>query len=150
MGLGDFSSAGQISEVRLRFFSDDTRKAGWTYLLLEPGQVYYLAAQEPVSPQRNHYRGLWVACPRWSVEIPADARLVYGGTLFLPGRGRWMLFSARRLVAFDRERFEVRNEAGRAEQIAKQWLPSLGPVSVQLVRKWEAGDTIILQTPPGK
>jgi hypothetical protein len=150
MGLGDFSSAGQIGEVMLRFFSADTRKEGWIYLLLEPGQVYYLAAQEPVSPQPKNYRGLWAACPRWSVEIPADARLVYGGTLYLPGSGQWTLFSARRLAAFDRARVEVRNEADRAELIAKQWLANLGPVSVQLARKWEAGDTIILQTPPGK
>jgi hypothetical protein len=68
----------------------------------------------------------------------------------LPGSGQWTLFSARRLAAFDRERVEVRNEADRAEQIAKQWLANLGPVSVQLARKCEAGDTIILQTPPGK
>ncbi|HVM51375.1 MAG TPA: hypothetical protein VMU04_25315 [Candidatus Acidoferrum sp.] len=150
IGVGDFFSGGKIRAATLRFLSGDTRKEGWAYLLLEPGQVYYLAAHAPISTSAWKYEALWAVCPRWSVEVPANTWLVYAGTLYLPGKGQWRLFGGRQLVEVDQRRAEVRDESGQAEEIAKQWLPGLGHMSVQLARKWEPGDTIILQTPPGK
>lgn len=149
-GVGDFSSGGQIKPAILRFLSAESREQGWAYLLLEQGQVYYLAAHEPISTSPDEYNARWAVCPRWSVELPINTRVVYGGTLYLPGTGRWMLFTARNLVTFDRQRIEVRDESTEAEQVAKQWLSALGPMSVHLARKWEPGETVIIQTPTGK
>jgi hypothetical protein len=148
LGVGDFWTGGKIKAAKLRFLSDDTRNEGWTYLLLEPGQIYYLAAHEPISTGSMDYDALWEVCPRWSIEIPANGRLIYGGTLYLPGTGRWMLLRAKQLAEFDRGHVEVRDESGQAEQIAKRWFASLGLMSIQLAKKCELGDTIILQTPP--
>ena len=149
LGLGDFSSGGEIKSAPLRFLSAETRQEGWTYLLLQPG-TYYLAAHEPVSTSASTYNAQWKTRPRWSVEVPAGARLCYGGTLYVPGRGRWMLFAPRRLAEFDRTRLEVRDESTLAQKIANQWFPTLLPISVALAKEHHVGDTIILQTPPGK
>jgi hypothetical protein len=150
LGVGEFSNGGKIRAATLRFLSGNTRKEGWAYLLLEPGQVYYLAPHEPISTGALKYDALWATRPRWSVEIPAQARLVYGGTFYLPGKGQWRLFGAKQLVEFDEAKAEVRNESIQAEQIVKQRLSGLGHMSIQLAKKWEPGDTIVLQTPHGK
>ena len=150
LGMGDFSSGGKIRPAPMRFLSEDTREAGWTYILLEPGQVYYLAAHEPTSTGASIYEARWQTCPRWSLEIPADARLVYGGTLYLPGKGRWMIVGPRKLAAFDRTQVAIHDETALALAISKKWFPALLPMSVQLAKEYHPGDTIILQTPPGK
>ena len=150
LGVGDFSSGGKIRPAPMRFLSEDTRRAGWTYLLLEPGQIYYLAAHEPTSTSASIYDARWQTCPRWSIEIPADARLVYGGTLYLPGKGRWMIVGPRKLASFDRAQLAIRDETALALEISKRWFPALLPMSVQLAKEHRPGDTIILQTPPGK
>jgi hypothetical protein len=150
LGVGDFSSGGKIQSGKIHFLSDDTRNEGWTYILLEPGQVYYLAARAPMSTSAATYNAQWGTCPRWSIEIPADARLVYGGTLYLPGKGRWMIVGPRKLASFDRAQLAIRDESALASEISRRWFPTLLPMSVQLAKEYHPGDTIILQTPPGK
>lgn len=44
--------------AELRFLSGETRKEGWTYLLLEPG-LHYLAAHEPQSTNVFAYDARW-------------------------------------------------------------------------------------------
>jgi hypothetical protein len=149
IGCGGFSSGGNIKPVTLRFLSAETRKEGWTYLLLEPG-FYYLSALPPISGNALAYDAQWKTSPRWSIEIPPGARIFYAGTFYLPGKGRWMLFRSRQLAAFDTNRIEVRDETSQAEQIVRQNCPELLPMSVQLAKAHQPGDTMILRTPIGK
>jgi len=149
LGLEDFSTGVTATPAELRFLSGETRKEGWTYLLLEPG-LHYLAAHEPQSTNVFAYDARWSTCPRWSIEIPNGARVIYGGTLFLPGTGRTMILGPRQLVTFDPARLEIRDETSAAQALARQWFPNLTPMSVQFLKGHKLGDTIIIETPVGK
>lgn len=146
IGLSDFSTGVSAKPVAVRFLSDETRLDGWVYLVLEPGPRY-LATREPRSQNAFDYEARWKTCPHWSLEIPANSRLVYGGTLFLPGAGRWMMFGPRAMVEFDSSRLEVRDESAEAEAICRKWFPDLLPMSVQLAEEHRPGDTMIIETP---
>jgi len=148
-GLSDFSTGMSAKPVTVRFLSDNTRMDGWAYLVLDLGP-HYIAAREPMSTNAFAYDARWKTCPRWSLEIPADARLVYGGTLFLPGKGRAMIFGPRQMVEFDSTRLEVRDESSEAGAICRKWFPDLLPLSVQLAKEHRHGDTMIIETPPEK
>ncbi len=149
LGLANFSSGLNLKPAELQFLSDGTRTEGWTYLLVQPG-VQYIGAHEPRSRNVFAHNARWTTCPRWSVDIPAGARLVYGGSLFLPGNGRVIFFGPRMLVSFDEERLEVRDESETAETIARQWFSDLLPMSIQLLKRQVPGETLIIDTPSAK
>ncbi len=150
LGLGDFSSGGKIRDAPLRFFSRDTRKNGWAYLLLEPG-IYYLAPHPPQNGDAFSYLASWGRTPpSWHFEVPRGAPVIYIGTLFVPGTGQWMIGGGRRLRRFDPGRFEIRDETVLAEQIRESWLKDLTPLTSHLGVPHSAGEPIILETPPGK
>jgi hypothetical protein len=81
-GLGSFLAKGKVDRVRHRFLSLETRKKGWTYLILEPG-IHYLVFQGPGRGSIPHwYRQLRYG-PRFQINIPMNHQLVYVGTLYL-------------------------------------------------------------------
>lgn len=148
-GLSDFTTGMRVKPLKTRFLSDETRMDGWAYLLLEPGPRY-IATREPISRNAFAYEARWETCPRWSVDIPADSRLLYGGTLYLPGKGRAMISGPRQMVEFDSSRLEVRDESVAAEAMGRRWFPELLPMTVQIAREHRPGDTIIIETPTEK
>ncbi len=110
LAWGDFSSGGRLREAPQAFLSKATRKDGWTYLLLEPG-IHYLGVNAPQNSDAFSYAGSWRGqAPRWRLEVPAGATVVYGGTLFVPGSGLALIFVGRRMRQFAVERFEIRDE----------------------------------------
>jgi hypothetical protein len=150
LGLGDFSSGGKLEIAPQQFFSKETRLNGWTYLLLEPG-IFYLAPHPPQNENAFAYDRSWKETPpRWRFEVPRNVPVVYVGTLFVPGRGRWLIFGGRMMQAFDEKRFEIRDESALAESIHQTWLKELGPITTQLVQRHSPSDPIILETPPGR
>lgn len=150
LGLGDFSSGGKVKPAPLRFLSKETRLDGWTYLDLEPG-IYYFAPHPPIFQDTSTYDNSWSKLPPiWQLEVPRNAPVIYAGTLFVPGKGRWMLLGPRSLVRFDEQRFEIRNETSLAEAIWRTWLQNLGTLTVKLVEPHSPGEPIILDTPPGR
>lgn len=150
LGLGDFSSGGKLRVAPLAFFSKKTRLDGWTYLLLEPG-LYYLGPHPPQNENSFAYDRSWRGMtPCWRLEIPRDAGVIYAGTLFIPGRGMGQIFGGRRLQAFDRQRFEVRDETIFAERMWESWLKGLGRLATRLVTPHAATEPLILETPPGR
>jgi hypothetical protein len=149
IGISDFTTGMSAKPVAIQFLSEDTRLEGWVYLMLEPG-LRYIAVREPISTNVLTYNARWKTCPRWRVEIPSNTKLVYGGTLFLPGKGRWMISGPRQMVRFDRSRIEVRDQSNEAEAICRKWLPELLPLSIQLAKEHRPEDTMIIETPAGK
>lgn len=150
LGLGDFSTGGKIRPSAQRFLSKDTRKNGWTYLLLEPG-IYYLAPHAPQNENAFAYDASWKTTqPCWRVDVPNETPVIYAGTLFVPGKGLWQIFGGRRMSVFDTERFEVRNEPALATAIHQEWLKDLGTLSTQLVQPHSPSEPITLETPRGR
>ena len=145
-GLGGFETGMGVKEIGAKFLSDDTRKEGWTYLLVKPG-LHYLAVREPMWKNAFAYSARWKTCPRWRVEIPPGSRVHYAGTLFLPGSGRAMLFGPRQMVEFDSSRLEVRDESVRAAEICRQYLAGLVPLTIRMAVELKPGETMIIETP---
>lgn len=150
LAWGDFASGGTLRPAPQAFLSPETRKDGWTYLLLEPG-VHYLGVNTPQNGDSFSYDASWRRLPpRWRLEVPANATVIYAGTLFVPGTGSALIFGGRRLQRFAPERFEIRDEVGRAEGIHATWLRELGPLTAQLVQPHRAAEPLIFETPPGR
>jgi hypothetical protein len=108
----------------------------------------------PHSPQNENafaYEASWKkTLPCWTFEVPRNTPVVYGGTLFVPGRGRWLISGGRMMQAFDAVRFEVRDETALAESIHQTWFKDFGSLSTQLAHKHSPSEPIILETPPGR
>ena len=144
LALGGFETGGKVEPVQsYRFLSKETRQQGWIYFILEPG-TYYLAVQPPRNTNAFTYASGFQYAPHWRIDVPTDARLVYAGTLHLPGSGQWVLFGSRRLTSFTA--LTVRNEEDLARKIASEHLAELGtPLTVPM--QLYTGGPILLRTP---
>ncbi len=129
LALGSFTTGGDVNQITPVFLSTQTRESGWTYLLLEPG-FYYLAVQPRRSTDAFSYAAAFKAAPLWRLEIPAQERAVYVGTLHLPGINRFwsgMTFIPNKIV--------VRNEEELARKTAADFFPEFGaPVTALMQR----------------
>ncbi len=116
----------QPAGLHNKYLSDETKQQGWIYVLLPPG-VHYLAVQPPRRTDYGTYSERFTSAPRWKIEIPQNAPLLYAGTLDLrAGVIRKFLFGNKAIVAFDGVRSKVLNEEALAIEIAEKHLPQLG------------------------
>ena len=138
-GLGSFETGGKPWFIEPKFFSDQTRKDGWMYLVLEPG-LYYLAVQPPY-----RYDSSFPTSHLWRLDIPPKVRFVYIGTLHLPSIGENLNFGNIRILSFIWDNSAIRNEEDTARKIAAEFLPELQPFKTMLIVKHEG--PIILKTP---
>ncbi len=109
-GLGSFDTGGEPKRVAgLRFLSPESRKNGWTYFVLPHG-THYLAVYPPRRTDVLTYaRGIKDA-PRWRIDIPPDARLVYAGTLRVVGTSDSLLVGGRIMRSMRTDEMSVTNE----------------------------------------
>ena len=92
VALGTFETGGRIRQHEgIRFFSDETRKRGWAYVVTEPG-IVYLAFLPPRTTNVIRYAAMFEGAARWRVDAPTDADVVYAGTLDVTGRPGKSLF----------------------------------------------------------
>lgn len=150
LAWGDFTSGGRLRLAPQGFLSPESRKEGWTYLLLEPG-IHYFGVNTPQNSDSFTYDASWRQLPpRWRLTVPTNTPVVYAGTLFVPGSGSWLIFGGRQMQQFDPERFEIRDETERAAEIHAKWLAKLGPLTTQLVKPHRAGEPLVFETPPNR
>lgn len=123
-----------------RFLSDETRRQGWIYFLLEPG-IHYLSVRPPMNLDQCQ---LIKYSSRWRIDIPTDTRLVYAGTLHFKGVHVKGMFG--RSVSF-RYWAPVRDEENLAQEVAAKHHSGLGSPLTVLMRRHIIGSTIILRTP---
>lgn len=91
-GLGSFDTGGRLHRIeKQRFLSTESRLNGWTYLVLTPG-TYYLTIQPARRTDIFTYQRRFDAPPRWRLEVPPKASILYAGTLRLNGVGDPLLF----------------------------------------------------------
>jgi len=114
-GLGSFETGGEPERLALlRFLSPESRKNGWTYFVLPHG-IHYLAVYPPRRTDVFTYeRGIRNA-PRWRIDIPQDAKLVYAGTLRFTGESDWLLFGGRILRSIRIDEMGVTNDEELAQ-----------------------------------
>jgi hypothetical protein len=141
-GLGSFETGGEPKRLALlRFLSPESRKDGWTYFVLPHG-IHYLAVYPPRRTDVLTYeRGLKNA-PRWRLDIPPDARLIYAGTLRFTGESDWLLFGGRILRSVRIDEMSVTNDEEWARKLLTEEFPGFGEVQTMLLRLHQ-GPTIL-------
>ncbi|OGQ88627.1 MAG: hypothetical protein A2512_07295 [Deltaproteobacteria bacterium RIFOXYD12_FULL_56_24] len=141
-GLGSFETGGEPKRLALlRFLSPESRKEGWTYFVLPHG-IHYLAVYPPRRTDVLTYeRGLKNA-PRWRLDIPLNARLIYAGTLRFTGESIPLLFGGRIMTSIRIDEMRVTNDEEWARKLLTEEFPGFGEVQSVLLRL-QQGPTIL-------
>ncbi|MCD6681647.1 MAG: hypothetical protein LT102_13530 [Burkholderiaceae bacterium] len=141
VGLGSFQTGGEPERLASRFLSPQSRKDGWTFLVLAPG-TYYLAFYPPRRTDVFTYaRGIKDA-PRWRIDVPPDARIAYVGTMRLSGASDRLLFGGSIMRSIRADEMSVANEEELARALVKAELPGAGELHTVLM-KLQEGPTIL-------
>jgi hypothetical protein len=147
LGLGDFASEGKPGAAKLEFLSRASEREGWAFLMLHPG-TYYLGVFGPDASSSTSADQLASQGARWRLVVPASAVPVYAGSLRLAGKvDGTLMFGDRIIRPLDPAEVEIFDESGRAAELLAAHASGATPVPVKLER-WQAGDTVILSTPP--
>jgi hypothetical protein len=144
LALGDFKTGGEPHRIIPTYLSSQTRKDGWTYFVLEPG-FHYLAVQPRRQSDVWSYENSFKSVPLWRLDIPSQTKIVYAGTLHIPGIRQKMLFGGISIKSFITDSIVVRNDEEAARKIAGDFFPELQPFKTRLMVKHEG--PIILRTP---
>lgn len=144
-GLGSFETGGEPERLALlRFLSSESRKNGWTFLVLPHG-IHYLAVYPPRRTNVFTYeRGIRNA-PRWRIDIPQDAKLVYVGTLRVTGESDRLLFGGRILRSIRFDEMSVGKDEASAQKLVTEELPGFGEAQTALMSLHKG--PIILRSP---
>ena len=145
-GLGSFDTGGEPRAVGLRFLSQESRRAGWTYFVLRPG-VYYLALRPPQRSDWRAYERSLQTGPRWRIDVPVGAQAVYVGTLSLTGEADPLLFGDRIMRSIRGDASSVEDERDFAADLLAREVPAAGEIETVLMRRWHKGEPIIIRTP---
>lgn len=141
-GLGSFETGGEPKRLALlRFLSPESRKDGWTYFVIPPG-IHYLAVYPPRRTDVLTYERSLASAPRWRMDIPPDARLVYVGTLRIGGESSQLLLGGRIMNAIRTDDMRVTNDEERARKLLTEAFPGFGEARTVLLRL-QRGPTIL-------
>lgn len=143
IGLGTFETGGRAKPSGpWRFFSEDSRAQGWTYLSVPHGTLYF-AFLPPRRTNTFDYIDMFESAPLWRIDVPEKSKLVYVGTLAVDGESDFYLFGGKSLNHF--KRMEIRDEREAAQALADRHVPGLGPIKTALMQRHDG--PIILTTP---
>ena len=132
MGLGSYLVGGEVEWIKHRFLSPETRKQGWTYLLLKPGTHHLVFwGSAPNTEIRNS--------PRFKVNIPINNQLVYAGTLHIychfDRRRRAMLLGMKYCEVRINDRIDVLNEENLVKELTKNYFSDFeSPITMLMQR----------------
>lgn len=141
-GLGSFETGGEPRRLGLlRFLSPESRKDGWTYFVVPHG-IHYLAVYPPRRTDILTYERAIKSAPRWRIDIPDNARLVYAGTLHLTGESSQLIFGGRILNSIRIDDMSATNEEEWARKLLTEGFPGFGDVQTALLSLHQ-GPTIL-------
>jgi len=132
IGLGSYLVGGKVEWIKQRFLSPETRKQGWTYLLLKPGTHHLSFFGISTNTEiRNS--------PRFKVNIPINNQLVYAGTLNIychyDRRRGEMLLGLKYCEVRVKDRIDVLNEKNLVDEITKNYLSDFeSPITMLMQR----------------
>lgn len=144
-GLGSFETGGEPErQLQLRFVSPESRKNGWVYFVLPHG-IHYLTVYPPRRTDVFTYNRAIKDAPRWRMDVPQDATLVYAGTLRFSGESDGLLFGGRIMRSIRVGDMGVANDEELARKLLAQEFPGFGEAQTLLLRR-QLGP-IILRSP---
>jgi hypothetical protein len=130
-----------IDYTQQYFLSSETRKQGWTYLLLEPG-TYYFSFRLPTD--EHFYSAYQRNAPRWRFEIAEGVRSLYIGSFYLK-----TIHGGKKIRNAHLSEVNLLNEQELAEKTIKEVLPNMVPLQCSIMQKYDGGP-IYLRTPSSK
>lgn len=143
--LGSFETGGEPRQTgMLRFLSPESRRNGWTYLILPHG-THYLVVSPPRRTDVFTFETMMKRAPRFRIDVPARAKLVYAGTLRLEGESDWLLTGGRIMKSIRADEMRIVNEQALARQLAAGHFPGAGELQTVLMRRHEG--SVILSSP---
>lgn len=149
-GLGGFETGGEPERTEIqRFLSPESRRAGWTYFVLPHG-TYYLAVYPPRRTDIFTYLRSLASAPRWQIDIPTGAKLIYAGTLQLTGESDWLLFGGRIMSSIRSGEINVADDRQNAFKLLAEHFPELGLGQAVLMRRQKGPIILHSPLPPAK
>jgi hypothetical protein len=144
-GIGSFKTVGEPRYTVNRYLSDESCRAGWTFFLLSPG-IYYLSVYGPATTVHGAGDYL-VGAPRWQVDIPDTAGLVYIGTVQVHGNVVGKLMFGDKIIRPLPDQALVIYENDRAVALLKNYFANASDLKTVEIKRWYPGDPIIIRTP---
>jgi hypothetical protein len=146
--IGDFDSGGKVPKCKcsvddfeqlhdFHILSTEAWNEGWLTLILPPGYYYLVGPSFP-----NFYPRQDTSLPRWRIEVPKGAAVIYAGT-FLLHRSTGSFWVRGGL---DPAATKIEDETDLALQAARRDLPSLPPPVTRITIRHTG--PILLGIPP--
>lgn len=148
--LGSFKTFGEPGHLKIQALSDALLDEGWAFLLLSPG-IYYLYIQGPDRCVSDYYdRCIGKDTPRWRIDIPEGAKLIYVGTLTLAGKVEGKLMFGDKIIhPVTNQEVPLSDERELADSLLARYFPGTAVHNI-LMRQWHPGDPLIFRSPlPG-
>lgn len=143
VALGTFETGGTLQRIEgMRFFSDDSRVRGWTFLLAPRGTLY-LAFLPPRRTDLFSYLAMFERAQLWRIDVPEQSKIVYAGTLVVDGDGGFVLFGEKYLANF--RKMDVRDERADAKVLIREYVPDIGPMETAIMQRHDG--PILFATP---
>lgn len=137
-GLGSLETGGRMQRIeQQRFLSPESRLAGWVYMVLPP-ETHYLTVHPPRRTDSFSYMRRFERPPRWRMDIPEGAKVIYVGTLHVNGVGDRLVFGG----AMMREITGVSIDGLDHESaiaLSEMYFPDLGAPELSLLQPYEGG-----------
>jgi len=154
--LGSFDTFGEPGNAVMRALSEESFDAGWTFFVLSPG-IYYLYIRGPDSNETSkraatdYYHRYYRDVPRWRIDVPESAKLIYAGTLNLAGKVEGtLLFGDKIIVPVSTQEVPLSDDRESADRLLTKHFPDAGEVQTILMQRWHPGDPLIFRSPlPG-
>lgn len=138
ISLGSFQTGGFNIISSQVFLSSNSRKQGWTYLILEPG-IYYLGFTGRELTGKDQ--------PRYRIDINPESPIVYIGTMHLQCHSKWNIFGIKKCDSIDSH--AVVNEEALAKELVSENLEEMGHLKSSLMQL-HTEKTLIFRTPRPK
>jgi hypothetical protein len=141
VGVGSAADEHSVEQIDLESFSEETLSQGWIYTLLKPGK-HVVAFNPPEMWDMSTESERWAASAHWAFEVPADAPVVYIGTMQLHCRAEATDLGGVRLRTIRAQK--LHDESGRATALAAAHLNGLpSPVTVLPARRHSRESSIL-------
>jgi hypothetical protein len=147
IGLGSFDTVSEVKRIDTRCLSEETRKQGWLFFIVEP-EVYYLAFGGGTKGTAIRTCPALQTAQKWRFDIPENASSVYIGTVHIRCRNVPIFFFLRDHCDIIDEVIVV-NEEEVARRVVADHIPGIGQPETVLLRPHDS-PTIILRVPKSR
>lgn len=134
IALGSFETGGGMKQVMPAFLSNQARKDGWIYLILEPG-YYYFAIQPPRRTNAWTYASNFDSVPLQKFYIPSKTQVIYVGTLYFECVSKKGLFGSSTISSCDRDSITIKKEDDAASNLALEFFSEFEATNTRLMEK---------------